>query len=123
MKRLCGTYCVELTIRERVDVPADQDWWEEDDLLDYARKAGKLVDWRLVRKNDEVGAVLARPPGSLNPRRVTRSQAQLWFRGSKSLSAAVKNVTFAAKGVASCVGLKKILRDSPIDENPSIVGK
>ena len=49
MKRICGTYCVELTIRERVDIPADQDW-DTDDLLDYARKAGTLVDWNIGRK-------------------------------------------------------------------------
>jgi len=27
-------------IRETVDIPADQDWWEEDDLLDYAVRLG-----------------------------------------------------------------------------------
>jgi hypothetical protein len=50
MKHLSGTYFVELVIRERVDVPADQSWWSEDDLLDYVRRAGKLLDWDIERK-------------------------------------------------------------------------
>jgi hypothetical protein len=51
MKKLTGTYVVELKIQETVDIPADQDWWEEDDLLDYARKEGKLVDWNVERED------------------------------------------------------------------------